>query len=127
MNKTLKWVLIGLGIAVLAFLIALPLFSMHRLGFSMMSRFPGAERGFPLMRAMPMIAFGLVRGLVGLAVLALAVIGVVLLVRGGKTRQVTPPAAVIPESAVEPGKNCSNCGKQINSAWVACPYCGEKQ
>ena len=38
MNKTLKWVLIGLGIAVLAFLIALPLFSMHRLGFSMMSR-----------------------------------------------------------------------------------------
>jgi len=127
MNKTLKWVLIGLGIAVLAFLIALPLFGMHRLGFSMMSRYPGVDRGFPLMRAMPMMAFGLVRGVLGLGVLALAVIGVVLLVRGSRAKQIPPPVTVVPESVVEPGKNCRNCGKEINAEWVACPYCGKKQ
>ena len=127
MNKTLKWVLIGLGIAILAFLIALPLFNMHRLGFSMMSRYPGLDRGFPLMRAMPMMAFGLIRGILGLGVLALAVLGVVLLVCSGKSGQVTPPAAVIPPSVVVPAKQCRHCSREINTDWVACPYCGKKQ
>lgn len=127
MNKTLKWVLIGLGIAVLAFLISLPLFSMHRLGFSMMSRYPGLDRGFPFMGAMPMMVFGLVRGILGLGVLTLAVIGVVLLVRGGRAKQVSPPVAVVPASVAEPVKNCRHCSREINTDWVACPYCGKKQ
>lgn len=127
MNKTLKWVLIGLGIALVAFLVALPLFGMHRVGFSMMPRYSGFERGFPVMGAFPMMAFKLVRGLIGLGILALAVIGVVLLVRSGNAKKVEPPAPVETTTIVEPVTNCRNCGKEIKVGWVACPYCGKKQ
>jgi hypothetical protein len=127
MNKTLKWVLIALGIALVAFLVALPLFGMHRFGFSMMPRYSGFERGFPMMGFMPMMAFRLVRGLIGLGIFALAVTGVVLLVRGANAKKVAPPAPVETTPIVEPVTNCGNCGKEIKVGWVACPYCGKKQ
>jgi hypothetical protein len=127
MNKTWKWILIGLGIAIVAFLVALPLFGMHRLGFPMMSRIPGFDRGFQYIGIMPMMAFGVIRGLLGLGILALAVIGVVLLVRNGKSKEVTPIASVVPDVAAEPARNCRHCGRELKTDWVACPYCGKKQ
>ena len=127
MNKTLKWVLIGLGIALVVFLVALPLFGMHRVGFSMMPRYSGFDRAFPFMGAMPMMAFRLVRGLIGLGIFALAVTGVVLLVRSGSAKKVEPPTPVEPTVIVDPVTNCRHCGKEIKVGWVACPYCGKKQ
>jgi DNA-directed RNA polymerase subunit RPC12/RpoP len=79
------------------------------------------------MGAMPMMLFGFFRGLIGLGILALAIIGVVLLVRNGKSKEVSPPATVLPEEIAEPGKNCRHCGKDLKTDWVACPYCGKKQ
>lgn len=136
MNKTLKWVLIGLGIALAAFIVAMLVFGVRRTGFSMMgergfNRIGGRIGGFSMMGFMPMIAFRLFRGLFGLGILALAVFGVVFLVRNNKaksTNQVATMApSVEPTPVVEPEKLCKHCGKPVNSDWVACPYCGKKQ
>jgi hypothetical protein len=127
MNKTWKWILIGLGIAIVAFVVALPLFGMHRLGFPMMSRIPGFDRGFQYIGIMPLMAFGVIRGLLGLGVLALAVIGVVLLVRNSKTKEVAPPLQGETDPVTKPARNCRHCGRELKTDWVACPYCGKKQ
>ena len=146
MNKTLKWILISLGIILGLLLIAAVVFhsfagGYSRLGasdeytrpFNRMDRFEdfqGPFSGFhriPMMTFVPMMAFGMIRGLLGLGVLALAVIGVVLLVRNSRAKQVAPPVAVVPESVVEPAKHCRHCSREINTDWVACPYCGKKQ
>ena len=146
MNKTLKWILISLGILLGLLLIAAVVFhsfagGYNRLGasdeymrpFSRMDRFEDYQQPFttlrrvPMMPYMPMIAFGLIRGLLGLGVLALAVIGVVLLVRNGKSKQLAPPVQTVPDEVAEPKRNCRHCGRDINTVWVACPYCGKKQ
>ena len=136
MNKTLKWILIGLGIAVAAFIVAMVIFGTRHVGFSMMgargfNRIGGRVGGFPMMGFAPMIAFGLLRGLFGLGILALAVIGVVLLVRNNKAKNANQVAnlatPVEPTPVVEQEKLCKHCGKPVNSDWVACPYCGKKQ
>jgi hypothetical protein len=135
MNKTLKWILIGLGIALVVFLVALCFFAMHRGGFSMMRGYGDFDRagrgfgGFPMMGFMPMIAFGLLRGIFGLGVLTLAVIGVVLLVRNGKAKRDAQSVAapVVPSTTPVVEKSCKHCGKTLNDDWVACPYCGKKQ
>ena len=136
MNKTLKWILIGLGIAVAAFLVALCFFVMHRGGFSMMRGYGDFDRlgrgfgGFPMMGFMPMMAFGLLRGIFGLGVLALAVIGVVLLVRNDKARRAAKPvdaASVVPATEQEVERNCKRCGRHLEEEWAICPYCGKKQ
>lgn len=136
MNKTLKWVLIGLGIAVAAFIVAMVVFGVHRTGFSMMggrgfNRIGGRMGGLPMMGFMPMIGFRLLRGLFGLVILALAVFGVIFLVRNNKaksTNQVANMATPVETTpVVEPEKLCKNCGKPVNSDWMACPYCGKKQ
>lgn len=135
MNKTLKWILIGLGIALAAFVIALAFFGMHRGGFSMMRGYGDFDRlgrgfgAFPMMGFMPMLAFGLLRGILGLGVLALAVIGVVLLVRNGKVKRDAQSVAapVIPSATPAVEKTCKHCGNSLNEDWVVCPYCGKKQ
>ena len=130
MNKTLKWILIGLGIALVAFLIALAFFGMHRGGFSMMRGYGDFDRlgrgfgAFPMMGFMPMIAFGLLRGILGLGVLALAVIGVVLLVRNGKAKNAAQAAAsapVVPSATPVVEKSCKHCGKSLNEDWAGLP------
>lgn len=146
MNKTLKWILISLGIVLGLLLITAVVFhsfagGYNRLGtqdeytrpFNRMDRFEDFQRPFngfhrtPMMKFMPMMGFGLIRGILGLGVLALAVIGVVLLVRNGRVKQVAPPVTVVPGSVMEPAKHCRHCSREINPDWVACPYCGKKQ
>jgi len=131
MNKTLKWILIGLAIAVGVFIIALPIFYMVR--------YSGAagsfgwddmpfHRGFslPFLRFMPMMGFfGLSRLLLPLVVIGLAVYGIVALVRGKKGRTTQAPPT-LPAEAAE-ARVCSNCGKPLPSEGEFCPHCGTKQ
>ncbi len=148
MNKTLKWVLISLGILVGLALIAVVV--MHLIaaggmrGYMMENyqrlpygngqdgNFDGVTphmRGFsrmPMMGWMHMGAFGFFRGFFGLGVLALAVTAVVLLIRGDKARSAAKAAA----PAVTPPvvqRTCKHCGKLLEAEWVACPHCGKKQ
>jgi hypothetical protein len=156
MNKTWKWILIGLGVFILAFCVGLPLF----LGIG--TRFAGYG-GMPMMRqpfgGYPMMGgrgfgffggFGLLRLIVplfGLAVVAAVIAGIVLLLRRPRT-----PAAVVvtPAASVEPAPAgdfnpaepvvpaaaapavvvettpCPHCGAPVQAGWVACPHCGEK-
>jgi hypothetical protein len=146
LNKTLKWILISLGIVLGLLLIAMVVFHSFAGGYSRfsasdeytrpfnrMDRFEDFQRPFggthrmPMMTVMPMMAFGLIRGILGLGILALAVIGVVLLVRNGRAKQVAPPVPEVPASIVEPARHCRHCSREINTDWVACPYCGKKQ
>jgi hypothetical protein len=139
MNKTLKWILIGLAIALGAFIIALPIFYMARHAASL------ADLGRPMMpfrastnmpiRVWPVIAlpfmglFGALRVLLSAAVFGFAVYGVVALVRpkparSGDAALQTPP--VIPAAPAE-GRVCASCGKSLHSEGEYCPYCGAKQ
>jgi hypothetical protein len=133
MNKTLKWILIGLGIAIVAFLLAMVAFGFHRGGFAMMrgyGDFDGLNRGYgrlPMMGFMPMMAFGLLRGIFGLGILALAVIGIVLLVRNHRAKKAVPVAPVTPETPAQPEKLCAKCGQPVQPDWKVCPHCGKKQ
>lgn len=144
MNKTLKWILISLGILVALAIIASVVF--HAFAFSggrtgMMfnydrmpygldrdGNFGGFSRDFgrmPMMGFMPIMAFGFIRGIFGLGILALAVIGVVLLVRNGKAKrdlQSADTTPVVPPAAPVVGKSCKHCGKTFNDDWVVCPY-----
>lgn len=125
MNKTLKWVLIGLGIALAAFLVTMSCIRFagyHTLGWM------GRSGAYPRMGMMPMMGFfGLFRLLVPLGVLVLAVFGVIHLVRGKAT---TPPAMIPPAQPVAPVLDvhqCANCGKTYETDGEFCPYCGTKQ
>jgi hypothetical protein len=85
--------------------------------------FPGIRR-MPMMGMMPFMGLGILRGVFGLGVLALAVIGVVLLVRNDKARRSAVVPAVTPP---EPLRTCKYCAKPLEIEWVACPHCGKKQ
>lgn len=150
MNKTLKWILISLGILVGLLIIAAFVFHAFALNSGRMGmyfnsdQFPnGLDRGFdrglrtfgrmPMMGFMPMMGLGLLRGVFGLGVLTLAVIGVVLLIRNGKVKDAGKVAAAqttAPETPVvepEPEINCKKCGKSLQTDWAVCPYCGKRQ
>lgn len=127
MNKTLKWILIGLAIVVGAFLVAMPIF--------MLGLNHGALRtgGFGFSRHMPgmMFPFGglfmLFRMLIPLGIFVLAVFGVIHLVRGKAT---TTQAMVPPAQSVAPAvdvRQCTSCGKTYESDGEYCPYCGTKR
>jgi hypothetical protein len=148
MNKIWKWVLIGLGVFFLAFCVALPLFlgfGARMLGFGRMpmmgqpfGRFPMMGRGFGGFHLL-----GFLVPLFVLAVVVLAIVGIVLLLR----RPLKPAAAAIAPAAftgpvppvdatssepVQPAaevvetRPCPHCGSPIQAGWVACPQCGEK-
>jgi ribosomal protein L40E len=139
MNKTLKWILIVLGILLGLALIAAVVF--HALGVSRFGYMPyGVDRfdrfgsfdryygRMPMMGMFPMLGFGLLRGFFGLGILALAVVGVVLLVRNGRTSRAAKAAAVpAVEAPAAPEKVCVKCGAKLEPDWVACPHCGKKQ
>ena len=90
----------------------------------------------------PGIIFG---WLIGLGILALAVVGVVSLFRGRQPRKSaqvsavaeTPEVSASAEAAMpeeseagesaEPisgGRTCAHCGKPAQADWTTCPYCG---
>ena len=71
--------------------------------------------------------------LLGLGFLGLVVLGMITLVRSlirpsqplvapGVAPQPTPVPS--PEVTPTPGRNCSNCGHQVQDEWSHCPYCG---
>ncbi len=130
MNKTLKWILIGLAIAVGVFIIALPIFTlvlgggqaaiMDNWGWRDGMRTPYYHSPF-MMRPL-MGVFGLFHLLLPAAVLGLAVYGVVMLARGGRAKAATPPPA-----APTGPRACAACGRELVSGGEFCPYCGAKQ
>ena len=127
MNKTLKWILIGLAIVVGAFLVAMPIF--------MLGLNHGALRmgGFGFSRHMPgmMFPFGgffmLFRMLIPLGILILAVFGVIHLVRGGHSQSHAQTGSVPPAVPVVDVHQCGSCGKTYKSDGEYCPYCGTKR
>ena len=143
MNKTLKWVLIGLAIAVVVFFIALSIFYMARVArgsselgwWGGMTPFQGmrpsrSDYHMPFLGAMPMMGFfGLSRLLLPLVVVGFAVYGIVRLVGGGSNRygtgstQAPPPVPSAP--VVE--RTCVSCGQALHSEGEFCPHCGAKQ
>jgi disulfide bond formation protein DsbB len=136
MNKTLKWILIVLGILLGLALIAAVVFQalgMSHLGYSLYGvdrydRFGSFDRYYermPMMGMFPMVGFSLLRGGFGLGILALAVIGVVLLVRNGHAAK--PAAVPTVEAPAAPARTCAKCGSTLEAGWVACPHCGKKQ
>ncbi len=129
MNKVLKWVLIGLGIALVAFLVALPICLMALRGGHLGIMGPGilgrAGRGMMLMPFLGVLGF--LRIVLPLGVLALAIVGVVLLIRGGHARaavQVPPATPAQPAAEV---RTCRKCGKPLPAEGEYCPFCGTKQ
>jgi len=98
MKSTWKWILLFVGVLVVAFCVSLPLFlgGLMRFGFGrmpMMYRFGG---GFPMMRGGGLFGFGLFRfvgPLFALVVLGLLVWGVVWLVRRGNRPESAEVAA----------------------------------
>ena len=117
MKSVWKWILLGIGVFVVVFLIALPLW----LGVPMMSA-RGAY-GFGMMRGGMMGwglgGFGWIGMLLRLAIPVLVIGGVIALVYYLAKRPSAPaPAATVP---------CEFCGKPLDPGWVACPYCGKKK
>jgi hypothetical protein len=119
MKKTWQWILLGIGVFVVVFLIAL--FVINRFTGFGMPMMGLSYRFHPMMRFPMMGGFGFFGGfrifgiLLFLAFIALVVWGIVTLFRR-KPAQIQTPA---PEM-----KTCSNCGKPVQVGWVACPYCG---
>ena len=145
MRAIWKWILLFIGVLVLAFLVALPFFVGRSLGLArmpMMFMF----RGGPIIGS----GFGLLGGLVlfgrfifPLVLIVLAAFGLAALLRGQPRPQ---PAASMAAGSVAPVVStdvmqassppieqaapattpCSHCGSPLQTGWVACPYCGEK-
>ncbi len=139
MNKTLKWILIGLAITLGVFIIALPVFYLARhagsladLGRQMMPFHTSTHMPFRSWTVVmfPLIGlFGVLRVLLPAAVLGFAVYGVVALVRAkpgrtGATSLQTPPA--VPPATVSE-RVCASCGKLLPGEGEYCPHCGAKQ
>ncbi|MGB7538022.1 MAG: zinc ribbon domain-containing protein [Anaerolineales bacterium] len=117
MKSVWKWILLGIAVFVVAFLIALPLWA----GIPMASgRLIG---GYGMMRGGMMGwglgGFGWIGMLFRLAVPLFVIGGVAALVYHlAKRPSAPPPAATVP---------CENCGKPLDPGWLACPYCGKKK
>ena len=124
MNKVWKWVLLFLGVFLVAFLVALPLLSLGGFGYGYgwMPMMGLRSGGCGLWGSGFGSGFGLFGGalmmlgmfLIPLALVALIVFGVVSLTRKNQ-----------PE--ITSSRPCANCGKPVQTGWVACPSCGEKQ
>jgi hypothetical protein len=84
---------------------------------SMMNQNPGFMR--PMMFGSGFFILGIFRLLIPLAVVGLAVYGVVALFRR------KPSPAVAAEAAPSvPTRTCAGCGKPAQDDWKNCPYCG---
>jgi uncharacterized membrane protein len=77
---------------------------------------PGMMGGFGYWNPLGFIGMALM-WLIPIGLLVLLVLGAVALING-LTRSGNSAPAV-------PNRTCSNCGKQAQSDWTTCPYCGK--
>jgi hypothetical protein len=121
MKNGWKYLLVGLGILIIVFLIALPFF-----GFGFFGPFghgfmmgPGMMRGYYYPRGFgffnPLMAIGTF--VIPLLLIVGVVALVVALVRGSSR----PSGVTTPQP--QP-RTCPNCGKSAQADWKNCPYCG---
>jgi hypothetical protein len=136
MKSVWKLLLVGVGAFILVFVLAMPVLAglgWGGCGLAGPSGFgPGmmgyGGYGWNMMGGgVPMMGFGFLGMftmlLVPLAVVVLGVVGIAALVRS--LRANLPAAA--PVAAVAPAVlACTNCGKSVESGWIACPHCGQK-
>jgi TRAP-type C4-dicarboxylate transport system permease small subunit len=85
--------------------------------YGMMNRNPGFVG--PMSFGFGYFAFGIFRLLIPLAVVGLAIYGVVALFRRKSSPAVT--AETVP---AVPTRTCASCGKPAQDDWKNCPYCG---
>ncbi len=118
-----KWVALFLGVLIVAFLVALPLFG-GRAAYGWMPMMGGYGSPYRLG------GFGYFGGwlmmlgmfLIPIALIGLLVIGAVVLVKALSNKpQATSAPAVSPVV-----RTCAHCGKALQPDWAHCPYCGEK-
>lgn len=65
--------------------------------------------------------------LIPLAIVGLLIAGAIASIVGlSRHRNPAPPTAQTPPvmNTTTSGQNCPNCGKAIQSEWIACPHCG---
>ncbi len=115
--KKFPWLMlvVFLLVLVVAFAVALPFFA-HGAGVMRgWAGMPWHMGGRWMVGTLPLMggALMMLLLLVPVAVLALAVVGIVALIR----------AAARPKAAMA---NCPNCGRPVQAGWVACPNCGQK-
>ena len=115
--KKFPWLMlvVFLILLIVAFAVALPFFA-HRAGIMRgWGYMPWHMGGRGMMGALPLMggAWMILRLLVLLAVLVLAGVGLVALIR-----------AVARSKAAT--ASCPNCGRPVQTGWVACPNCGQK-
>jgi hypothetical protein len=139
MKSIWKWVLVFLGVFVVGFCVAVPLFLRFMFGFNRFGMMGG--RGFrPMMgyRGFGFMHFG--GFLIPLLVLGLVVVAVVWFMRRNSRLHAASPAApagfvssvpvdsAVPAVPAEPVSTspCPHCGNPVQPGWVACPHCGEK-
>ena len=119
MNNVWKYLLVGLGIFLLVFLVGLLFFTgggwgQYRMGPGMMGPWmmgPGMMGSYGVFGWLMMLGMFLLPILLIGAIIA----GVVLLVRSMGNPATSPRS-----------QPCPNCGKFVQVAWMACPYCGQK-
>ena len=127
MNKTLKWVLIGLAIVVGLCVLTLPILTLvHTSGRGMMMNGWGWREGWRTMHQhgrFILLPFLCLLGLGSLAVVGLVISGVLALARGTSVQ--TPPA--VPPAVVTEGRICKVCAKPLADEGAFCPHCGAEQ
>jgi uncharacterized membrane protein len=81
----------------------------------------GGRQGYinPMMNGFGFFPFGILMWIVPLAVLGLAIYGMVALF----SRKPSPAVAVETAPAA-PTRTCSSCGKPAQDEWKNCPHCG---
>ena len=131
MKGVWKWILLFVGVLVVAFLVALPFFMR---GFGFGGGMMGNYGGYPMMgrHVIGFLPFGfgifgaLIRLILPLLLLVLAIVGVISLVRGKPKPVAAAPSGDVPVSPAVETTPCAHCGKPLQAGWVACPNCGEK-
>ena len=147
MKNLWKWLLLFVGVFLVAFVVALPFWRWSAYGFSGMPIMRSGRMGFMPRMFGGFGGFGGFRGgfmfpfmwIIPAGVIVLLVVGVVALVRAMRRPQpmqaqispaptMTPVPPAAPAAPVEPEMvhNCTNCGRALQPDWVNCPYCGTK-
>ncbi|HET7009862.1 MAG TPA: zinc ribbon domain-containing protein [Anaerolineales bacterium] len=113
MSRTLRttlWVLGGIVVAALLFGLGMQLYWMTA-GSAAGGFRPMMDFGWGMHAARGGFVFPFLGPILGLGLLALAVVGIVSLFNRPGDR---------------PAANCTNCGSALTAGWAFCPRCGQK-